>query len=214
MSSTVNPDESAQDPVISQNTDSNDNDKVQACIARLRDRGIKVVIFDMDLTIVNQHSRGRLQRQDLEAFLAKTLPDFVKLVPELHKQGFQLAIATHSDEAEYSTKVTPELYIIGTELATTVLQRNFEPEVANSFFIVAYNPYVRVSLMQTMFFGGWAKRYHMALIQNHYQVQPNEMLMIDDTKPIVKDCIKKCGVQAIDVSPLTGFSMDDILKKL
>lgn len=197
--------------------DDNNDDLVQQCIQRLQESGIRVVIFDMDLTIVNQHSRGQLQRgAPLEAFLAKVTPDFKRLVPELYKQGFSLAIATHSDEkeVEYNKYISKETHILGEELATTVLQRYFSPEIAESFYIVAYNPYAHLSYWQTLFGGAWAKRHHMKLIQDHYQAKPEEMVMIDDMKPIVRDCIKNCGVQAIHVSPLTGFTMKAILDNL
>ena len=187
---------------------------VQQCIQKLREKGIKVVVFDMDLTIVNQHSRGRLKRgEPLEEFLSKVSPDFVQLVPALYKEGFQLAIATHSDEAEYNRRITPETHILGDELAKTVLKRHLDAPVADSFYIVAYNPYARKNPIR-VYFGDWAKRHHMTLIQTHYQVKPEEMLMVDDTLPIIMDCQQKCGVQAIPVSPLTGFKMEDIIDNL
>lgn len=214
MSST-DPSTSSENPTDGNTTqDTIANDLVKQSIERLRERGIKVVIFDMDLTIVNQHSRGSLRRGDpLEAFLARVSPDFVKLAPALHKEGFHLAVATHSDEAEYGRRITPDTHILGDGLANTVLQRHLPPEVAESFFIVAYNPYARNNPFVT-YFGDWAKRHHMKLIQNHYKVQSQEMLLFDDTKPIVMDCIRKCGVQAVQVSPLVGFRMSDILDKL
>ncbi len=213
--SSTDPSTSSESPAGGETTkETNTDDLVQQSIERLRERGIKVVIFDMDLTIVKQHSRGRMQRgEPLEVFLSLVSPDFVKLAPALHKQGFHLAIATHSDEAEYSRRITPTMHILGDELAKTVLQRHLPPEVADSFFVVAYNPYARRNPFQT-FFGDWAKRHHMNLIQNHYQVQPQEIVLFDDTLPIVMDCRRKCGIQAVQVSPLVGFTMKDILDKL
>lgn len=197
------------------NNNSNDDMLIQQCIDRLKARGVKVVIFDMDLTIVNQHSRGQLPRgEPLDLFLSKVSPDFVKLAPQLYANGFLLAIATHSDEAEARGKIQPATHILGEELAKTVLAAHLPVEVADSFYIVAYNPYVHVSYLKMLFGGAWAKRHHMSLIQEHYQVKPNEMLMIDDTIPIVKDCIKHCGVQGVTVNPLVGFRMTDIVDKL
>lgn len=214
MSST-DPSTSSEAPNDGNTTqDKSDDDLVKQSIQRLRERDIKVVIFDMDLTIVNQHSRGSLRRGDpLEAFLSRICPDFVKLAPALHKEGFHLAVATHSDEAEYGRRITPATHILGDELVNTVLQRHLPPEVAESFYIVAFNPFARSNFFVT-YYGDWAKRHHMKLIQNHYLVQPQEMVLFDDTRPIVTDCIRKCGVQAVQVSPLVGFRMTDILDKL
>jgi hypothetical protein len=187
---------------------------VQRCIQLLREKGIRVVIWDMDLTIVRQHSRGRLPRgESLEEFLSKTSEDFITLVPSLYKEGFKLAIATHSDTAEYSKKIQPETHILGQDLATTLLQRHFSPSIANNFYIVAYNPAVRLSWFQKLN-GGWAKRHHMKEIQSHFESEPEEMIFFDDTKPIVMDCERKCGVKSIRVNPMYAFRLSDILDNL
>ena len=43
----------------------------EQCIRLLKKKGIKLVVFDMDLTAVSKHSRGRLERgTQLDDFLS------------------------------------------------------------------------------------------------------------------------------------------------
>lgn len=79
----------------------------------LRQRGFRVVAFDMDLTAVAMHSRGRLRRDKLNHYLEQATSDFVRLIPALFAEGFSLAIATHSDEAEFGNDVKRETHILG-----------------------------------------------------------------------------------------------------
>ena len=77
------------------------------CVALLQQHDIKVVSFDMDLTAVARHSRGRLKRgDDLKEYLSHATDAFQALVPALHQHGFHyLSIASHSDEAEFGGEV-------------------------------------------------------------------------------------------------------------
>ena len=94
--------------------------------------GCKVFAFDMDLTAVAQHSRGRLARKDLPAYLSKVTPSFVALAKALdrinrggHRQGpghrVFGAIATHSDAKEHDQDRPQSTHIIGQPLAEAVL---------------------------------------------------------------------------------------------
>ena len=184
---------------------------VKRCIQLLQHHAIKVVAFDMDQTAVSVHSRGRLRREKLDGYLDKATPDFLRIVPALYKHGFNLCIATHSDEAEFGILVRPETHILGKELATTLVQRYFEERMASSFFIVAYNPRVQ--------HGGSdpenkIKRYHMREIQRHFQVEPQDILFFDDTDAVVHDCVNSCGVKTIKVDPRRGFQLSDLLDNL
>lgn len=208
----------SKDPTstCTKSTNQANQELIEQAIQRLREKGVKVVIWDMDLTMTKTHSHGRLQRgEPLEEFLNDVSPDFVQLVPSLAREGFGLAIATHSDEKEYSGSITPETHILGNELAIAVLKRHFDASVVSSFFIVAFNPFVRYSPLRTVFGGGWSKRHHIQAIQEYFQISsPQEMLLLDDTWPIVWDCVRTCGVQGISVNPKTAFVMNDVIEKL
>jgi len=183
--------------------------EIQQCIAVLKREKIQVVAFDMDLTAVSSHSRGCLLRTELDNYLSQVTPDFLTLVPELHKFGFHLAIATHSDEAEFGGEVQPETHILGTELATALVSK-FEPETASSIFIVAYNP--RHHPDDAADENKLIKRYHMNLLKEKFQVEGKNIIFFDDTEHVVDDCRKTCGVHAFVVDPNHGFRLIDLLR--
>ncbi|CAB9501285.1 Inherit from apiNOG: P36-like protein [Seminavis robusta] len=188
------------------------NDGVQQCRNLLKAQGIKVVAFDMDQTAVSIHSRGRLRRGDpLENFLNKATEDFKKLVPFLHRDGFGLSIATHSDEAEFGILVKPETHILGSELARALISKYFPSEIVDSFFLVAYNPRARPDGHKEE---NKIKRYHIRKLIEHFQVEPHEILFLDDTKKVVEDLNKTCGVKAFLVDEKKGFELSDILDNL
>lgn len=179
----------------------------------LHQHHIKVVAFDMDQTAVAQHSHGRLKRgQPLEQYLDRTTPCFKALVPQLHSHGIGLCIATLSDEAEFGGLVQPTTHILGSELARAVVERNFDPSVAAAFLIVAYNPKARGRDGQMEH--NRIKRCHMRTIQQHFQVDPESIVFLDDTPQVVDDCRNHCGVRAILVDGRTGFQLSDLLSAL
>jgi len=113
--------------------------------------GFKCVAFDMDQCLVTQHSMGRLQRgKQLEDYVASTTADFIAATAALAQDRVKLAVATHSDEAEYGLstnqfgthKTYVEYHIMGSELTETVLAEKV-PAYAAQFKIVAYNPGAR-----------------------------------------------------------------------
>ena len=167
------------------------SDEFDECVKLLCDNGIKVVAFDMDLTAVTDHSLGQLKREDVDFYLSKVSKDFVSLVCELYEKGFNLAIATHSDEAEFGETIKKKTHILGKELATVLLKKYFSVEIFLAFHIIAYNPKVREKgdLPENKF-----KRYHMREIQNYFNVASKEIVFFDDCEPIIKDCQETCGV--------------------
>jgi len=136
----------------------------------------------------------------------------VELVPALHRWGFRLAIATHSDEAEFGGPVGPETHILGSELANALLGECFDPEVASDFFVVAYNPRVRLKdgKDEKDKEHNLLKRNHMRRIQQHFGVRADEILFFDDTPSVVKDCTETCGVRTVEVNPRIGFQLSDV----
>ena len=195
--------------------DCNECDVNTRIMQLLRDNSIRVVAFDMDQTAVALHSRGRLKREKLPQFLEKATSDFISLVPDLHKHGFGLSIATHSDEKEFATGrqallIDPKTHIMGEELAKALLDHCFTPDIVSSFFIVAHNPRAHGQGKDPQ---NCIKRYHMREIQNHFSVEGKEILFFDDTPAVVDDCANRCGgVRAVLVDPKKGFQLGNLLK--
>lgn len=183
----------------------------QECVDLLKEKNIRVCVFDMDLTAVAAHSRGRLQRAKLNDYLNQATPDFLALVPLLCQQHeIGVAIATHSDEAEYSATVTPETHILGKDLAQALVRHHFTPQIADQFLIVAYNPRARKVTDEK----DLIKRYHMRQIQQQYKVPPEQIIFFDDLSKTVKDCNEYCKVRAIQVDEKVGFQFSDLLENL
>ena len=142
----------------------------------LNSNGIEVVVFDMDNCLVNAHSMGRLRRDRLSSFLDSVTPDFVCAAVELHRCGIKLAIATHSDSAEYGTFFrSPDTHIMGEELVNAVLS-NTLPSIMETFKVVAYNPTVRRNGRPE----DQNKRKHMREIARHYGVDTRRCILFDD----------------------------------
>jgi FMN phosphatase YigB (HAD superfamily) len=184
------------------------DDELQRCVELVQSRAIKLVVFDMDLTAVAKHSRGQLQRVHLDDYVANATPDFLSLVPKLYESGFLLAIATHSDEAEFGGFVQRETHILGNELARALVEKQFPAEIAAAFFIVAYNPRVQPEgeKMENKL-----KRYHFRELQSQFGVKQYEILFFDDSGDIIEDCRETCGIHAFQVDPKTGFCLEDLL---
>ena len=183
-------------------------EELDQCIKLLRKNGIKLVVFDMDLTAASEHSRGKLLRSAADEYISKATPAFLVLVPELHKHGFYLAIATHSDEAEFGLLVQPKTHILGKELATRLVTQCFSPKISESFYIVAYNPRVHPEdeAEETKI-----KRYHMRKLRENFGVEPEEIAFFDDTESVIADCRDFCGVtNSYQVDPSWGFRISDL----
>jgi hypothetical protein len=197
-------------------SDSTEQDLVR-CMKLLQEHSIRLVVFDMDQTAVAAHSRGCLERAELSTFLNHATADFKSLVPRLFAAGYCMAIATHSDVAEYGVKnegfVQPETHILGEELARALLDHHFPANVARAFFIVAYNPRHRGPEGELEV--NRIKRHHMRMLTNHFQVQAAaDILFFDDTPHVVDDCRESCGVRAVQVDPEVGFQLSDLLNHL
>jgi beta-phosphoglucomutase-like phosphatase (HAD superfamily) len=92
------------------------------CMELLKEHSIQLVVFDMDQTAVAAHSRGRLERSEPEfsTFLNHATPDFLSLIPRLFAANISMAIATHSDAAEYGVidvEVQLETHVLGEDWA-------------------------------------------------------------------------------------------------
>jgi len=176
--------------------------------------GVKVVAFDMDFTAVAAHSRGSLRRSCLDEYALKSTKSFREIVPRLHHLGIGVAIATHSDEAEFSAArgVVPESHILGNELAVQVLKANFPPKIVETVKVVAYQPNVRPEAAHDESF--LYKRFHMRELCEHFKVKPGEILFFDDLRHIVDDCKRYCNVHAIQVDETRGFHLEDLINGL
>jgi hypothetical protein len=204
--------ESDESSIVATTSERTRQSQLDEAVRLLRRHDVRVVAFDMDQTAVARHSRGCLSRDEkpMREFLDRATPDFVDILPALHGSGIGICIATHSDEAEYGGWIQPETHILGAELASALLARHFESDVAGGCLVVAYNPRARGregSLEENRI-----KRYHVRRIQNHFGVtSPRQILLLDDLEDIVDDCRAFCGIHAVQVDGRIGFRLQDLL---
>ena len=190
-------------------TQSTDAD-IDEILFHFRSAGVRVVAFDMDQTIVAQHSWGQMKRHGdaLSNFFGKITPAFALLARRLHSAGFKLAVATHSDAAEYNLLYRrKEDYVIGAELVESLLA-SAVPELAEEFYIVAYNPMSRRNFDPKEAH----KNYHVHHIAAHFGVDTKEVLLFDDDEGNIADTDNL--FMAMKVNPGRGLSLPDILKAL
>jgi acetyl esterase/lipase len=167
--------------------------------------GIKVVIFDMDQCMVAMHSMGRLRRDNFHVFVSKTSNDFIIFARALHSAGVKLAVATHSDSAEYNALLRPRTqYIIGEELVEKLLEAVL-PEISEYFKMVAYNPTVQGDRKAE----NGHKKKHVREISTFYGVKQSECILFDDDEGNVKDTDNLFKAFAVDRSQ--GFRLNSIL---
>ena len=141
----------------------------------LIEHGIKVVAFDMDQCLVAQHSRGSLQRKHLSDYTSKVTVDFLVAVTTFARRGLFLAVATHSDAAEYNENRSESEYIIGNELVERVLETAV-PELKALFHVVAYNPTARKDDK----YENRGKKKHIREIAARYNVEMSKVILFDD----------------------------------
>eukprot|EP00284_Hemiselmis_tepida_P013148 CAMPEP_0174921934 /NCGR_PEP_ID=MMETSP1355-20121228/5505_1 /TAXON_ID=464990 /ORGANISM="Hemiselmis tepida, Strain CCMP443" /LENGTH=213 /DNA_ID=CAMNT_0016167465 /DNA_START=195 /DNA_END=836 /DNA_ORIENTATION=- len=182
-----------------------------ALVADAIAKRVQCVAFDMDQCLVAQHSRGRLSKKNLGGFLSRVTPDFVKLVPELHRRGVKLAVCTHSDKAEYNAVIRPETHVLGEDLVGEVLRASV-PEQAAHFFVFAYNPNVRYHILLPLFPHKIGKKKHIRECVRHYGLEgPGNVLLFDDDDVNVRVTE---GCLALKVDPATGFTVRALRDKI
>jgi phosphoglycolate phosphatase-like HAD superfamily hydrolase len=78
---------------------------LESFVSFLRANSLQVVVFDMDRTLVSQHSGGCVPASSLNSFAASLTPASRALIPFLMSEGLHVAVATFADDlyASYRT---------------------------------------------------------------------------------------------------------------
>ena len=159
-------------------------------------KNIKLVLFDMDLTILDIHTRG-VWNKEISRLAKHVMPAFKTVVPELIDQGFLVGIVTFSDEAMSKD----ESEMSGTVLVKALLEEIF-PEIHEQIYIAARFP--RNNEPQ-------GKRWHLEQIQERLEktqisIKPNEVILFDDTKENV-EFAKEDGIHGFLVDRGLHFTL-------
>ena len=108
-------------------------------ISQLKEKGIKVVVWDMDHTMSAMHCGTGIRRDtELTGYLDAVSKDFVTLSNELAKAGYHQAVATSSDplwlQFPYNSEgYSLDTHICGPELATSLITTHCTPQCLSSF---------------------------------------------------------------------------------
>lgn len=193
--------------------------QVQQFVAKLRELGIKMVVFDLDQTACKRHSGGVLPREETQAYIDDIAPDFLTIVPVLAKEGFYLSICTFTDSHYYfeeggDIRFPKAEYIAGHELVNAFLEKHFDKEIVDKFFNVPYHPGIHDDPEIPN-----DKNYHLKKVWQYYKKQniplaPKECILFDDTRDNVTNAR---GFKAVVVDRGTAFQLPvpgmDALKK-
>lgn len=150
--------------------------RCRAFIAKLRERGIKVVVWDMDQTMGGGHCGEGILKEQAAEYIAQASPDFVEAVRALHLLDFKLAVATNSDPLEYDLPgQSRETHILGPDLAFALIEYWCKEALSRFEIMVGIDQNLHDEPKQL------GKSRHMQIIAEHYQVRFEQMLLIDDS---------------------------------
>ena len=146
-------------------------------------------------------------------YLDAATPTFRTLAPALHAAGINLAIATHSDEAEFGGAIQKATHILGDELAHAVLRHALPSEVADAFVVFAYNPRARGAegLRPENLF----KRRHLRQIAARCGgggLAYSELCFFDDDARNVRDCHELGVLNSVLVDGRRGLREEDVAR--
>jgi len=185
----------------------------------LLEGGFKSVAVDLDQTAVSAHSRGSLLRSLLPAYLEKITPDFVELARACQARGVGVAVATHSDEAEYGSLLfglnNARRCVMGGELASLVVKAALSDGAHESVFIAAYNPRARRDTSPN----NAGKQEHVRRAAAHFGCDPSQVMLLDDDALNCKYGARAAGAKdggfgAIKVDGRVGLKIDSALLSL
>src|SRR4051794_32838199 len=72
---------------------------IEKAISSLREKKIRVVVFDMDKTLIGEHSQGIIKKSSLSKLIRSISNIAKKYISRLLEEpGFQVAIASMTDE--------------------------------------------------------------------------------------------------------------------
>eukprot|EP01083_Nonionella_stella_P094463 265013_1 len=183
-------------------------------VAKLRKDKIKLVVFDMDGTATSVSQGGRVQTKnpngvrgsdELKAYVGGATQDFKEIVPILLNDGFNVAIATFSDEAfmlDEKKEIRTDM-LAGELLVDELLKHSFpDSDLRESIAVVArYSPdhYPKKPSKHN-------KNPHIEeLCKRFGGLKPWQAVLFDDNSKNVKD-VKHISANAYFVDGDRGFS--------
>ena len=184
----------------------------------------EVIVFDMDCTMSTSHCGSGLPREKLSEYISNASNDFVKALRALclisTTKSIKCAVATGSDPLEYDLPgQSKETHILGPDLAAAVVKHHCQDALPLFEVMVGYDDRLHndnnsntASTEQTTGSGNQAenrsgKRHHMRLIQKHYGVPFQRMVLFDDYEGSLAN---EDGWVGVKVDGNRGFRFADL----
>ena len=185
------------------------------CLKWLDERGIQVVVWDMDHTMSSKHCGDGLELDKLEEYVQSTSKDFVALSRALAFKKYKQALATGSDPAEYELPNHSRCtHICGPDLAKKIIQTHVLKALPSFEIMVGYDHRLHTAAPKddgSTLVNNTGKRHHLRRIQQHYNVPYENMLLIDDSP---SSLVNEDGWSGLLVHDRTiGFQFSDMLGK-
>ena len=174
----------------------------------INNNNFEVIVWDMDRTMSSKHCGDGLPKQLLQEYIDAASIDFVTILKEIVKTklNIKFAVATGSDPLEYNLHADGT-HILGPDLAKELI--NFHCPVAIELFgiMVGYDCRLHENKNLPHFQG---KRHHMRLIQQHFNVDFDKILLIDDSLSLL---VNEDGWKGIQVNGDLGFQFSHCSNK-
>jgi len=156
------------------------------------------VVFDMDRTMVAQHSRGALVEAKLPAFQKSLSEVVIKLIPFLIRRGFKVGVATLSDDlytelleqqSNNSDRV-PQKYISGRLLVEKILSTFLSTSQWNAIepYVITLNPGLYHSTFDTEENEDYLKKFFVKKLKDLGVPHPSDSGPRDKKEQLLKDC--------------------------
>ena len=196
--------------------DSHTTRKLQAFLNWIEVCGFMVIVWDMDCTMSAQHCGTGIPKDRLQDYISSTSKDFITVMnaiaeisetsPNNHISKVRFAVATGSDPIEYGMHGnTKETHILGPDLATAIINQ-YCPKTLPLFEIMVGYDCREHPEDQNETVNIEGKRHHMRLIQKHYNVPFEKMVLIDDSP---SSLINEDGWIGVRVKGDVGFRFED-----
>ncbi|SIO73209.1 conserved Plasmodium protein, unknown function [Babesia microti strain RI] len=168
--------------------------------------GIKMVCFDFDNTIIDQHTSGSIPRDIVTSVKNYITEDFRLVAKELISRGIKIAVVTFSD-----VKFAKDLNkTVGGELLVKEVLADICPDILIYARYPRYyqkpSEYEKIGLKEPMHI---SKNYHLQQAANDSGFALSEIILIDDD---INNCehAHKLGVLAFHVFGDMGFKLSNI----
>ena len=172
----------------------------------INNNSFKVIVWDMDCTMSAKHCGEGLPLEKLEEYVNSASKDFVSIMKEIAKieTNIKFAVATGSDPLEYNLhKEGKKTHILGPDLATKLIEKHCVESLKLFEIMIGYDCRLHENKNDPSYKG---KRHQMRLIQKHYDVPFEQMLLIDDASSSFGN---EDGWKGIKVEGKNGFQFSD-----